>query len=235
VIASGPTVADPSTFSDCMRIVAKYDLGRKLPASVMKLLSDGAGGLAEETPKPGDAVFERVQNVIVGSNREALAASAREAERLGYRPVVLSSFIQGEAAEAARVFAAIGKEIVESGHPVPAPACILAGGETTVTVRGNGKGGRNQELALAAAIALEGWPKIALLSAGTDGSDGPTDAAGAFADGRSCENAGRKGLEPYDYLARNDSYAFFKETGDLLITGPTRTNVMDVICMIVDQ
>ncbi len=235
VISSGPTVPDPTTFSDCIRIIEKYELGQKLPASVMKLLRDGAQGLVEETPKPGDAVFEKVQNVIVGSNRAALAASARKAEQLGYRPLILSSFIQGEAGEVAQVFAAVGKEIVESGHPISAPACILAGGETTVTVRGAGKGGRNQELALAAAIALEGWPKIALLSAGTDGSDGPTDAAGAFADGQTCENARRKGLNPFDHLFRNDSYSFFKETGGLLVTGPTRTNVMDVICMIIDR
>ncbi|MGA2402882.1 MAG: glycerate kinase [Syntrophobacteraceae bacterium] len=235
VIASGPTVPDPSTFADCIRIVERYGLSQKLPASALKLLRDGAGGLTEDTPKEGDAVFETVQNLVVGSNRAALLAAARKAEELGYAPLVLSSFVQGEAREIAQAFTAIGKEIVSSGHPISAPACVLAGGETTVTIRGEGKGGRNQEFALAAALGLEGWPKIAVLSAGTDGSDGPTDAAGAFAGSDTCGNAKRKGLNPFDHLSRNDSYNFFKETGDLFITGPTRTNVMDVLCMLIDK
>ncbi len=235
VIASGPTVPDPSTFADCIRIVERYGLSRKLPASVLKLLRDGANGLVEESPKEGDVVFEAVQNLVVGSNREALLAAAKKAEDLGYAAVVLSSFFQGEAREIAQAFTAIGKEIVSSGHPVAAPACILAGGETTVTIRGEGKGGRNQEFALAAALSLEGWPKIDALSAGTDGTDGPTDAAGAFADSDTCPNARRKGLNPPDYLSRNDSYNFFKAIGDLFITGPTRTNVMDMLCMIIDR
>jgi len=155
-------------------------------------------------------------------------------QRISGTPHWFSSFVQGEAREIAQAFTAIGKEIVSSGHPVAAPACILAGGETTVTVRGEGKGGRNQELALAAALSLDGWPKIAVLSAGTDGSDGPTDAAGAFADSDTCPRARRKGLNPLDHLSRNDSYNFFKAIGGLFITGPTRTNVMDVICMIVE-
>lgn len=235
VIASGPTVADPSSFADCIRIIERYDLFEKLPAPVLKLVRDGAGGLIEDTPKPGDAVFEGVQNLVVGNNRAALLASARKAAELGYAPLVLSTFVQGEAREVAKAFTAIGKEIVSSGHPISAPACVLAGGETTVTIRGEGKGGRNQEFALAAALDLQGWPKISVLSAGTDGSDGPTDAAGAFADSNTCLDAARKGLNPFDYLFRNDSYNFFKETGDLFITGPTRTNVMDVLCMIVKE
>jgi hydroxypyruvate reductase len=233
VIASGPTVADSSTFADCIRIVEKYGLTRKLPARVLKLLQDGAGGLEEETPKPGDVVFEKVRNLVVGSNRAALTASAQKAADLGYVPLVLSSFIQGEAREIAQAFTAIGKEIVCSGLPLAAPACVLAGGETTVTIKSNGKGGRNQEFALAAALGLEGWPEISLLSAGTDGSDGPTDAAGAFADSDTCRAAIQMGLNPLDHLTRNDSYNFFKAIGDLFITGPTRTNVMDVLCMIV--
>jgi hydroxypyruvate reductase len=235
VIASGPTVADPSTFADCLGIVEKYGLAARIPDRVFNLLQEGAGGLIEETPKLGDAAFERVQNVIVGSNRLALLAAAREAAALGYVPLVLTSFFQGEAREIAQAFTAIGKEIVASGNPVRPPACVLAGGETTVTVRGGGKGGRSQELALAAAISLEGWPQISLLSAGTDGSDGPTDAAGAFADAGACSRAAQKGLNPYDHLSRNDSYNFFEATGDLFITGPTRTNVMDLLCMIVES
>ena len=235
VIASGPTVPDSSTFADCLQIVERYGLSEKLPPPVLKLLRDGAQGLIEETPKAGDPVFQKVQNLIVGSNRSALLAAAQKAEQLGYHTLILSSFMQGEAREIAHAFAAVGKEIVASGHPISPPACILAGGETTVTIRGSGKGGRNQELALAAALAIEGWPQIALLSAGTDGSDGPTDAAGAFADGGTYPMAFKKGLNPHEYLLNNDSYNFFNQLGDLLITGPTRTNVMDVICLLVDE
>jgi glycerate 2-kinase len=235
VIASGPTVADPSTFSDCLRIVERYGLFEKMPSAVLKLLRDGEKGLIEETPKAGDAVFNRCQNLIVGSNRAALLAAAQKAQQLGYTPLILSAFVQGEARETARVFAAIGKEIASSGHPIPAPACILAGGETTVTIRGRGKGGRNQELALSAAREMDGWPQLSLLSAGTDGSDGPTDAAGAFVDGHTWSEARRKGIEPEKYLTENDSYHFFNQLDDLLITGPTRTNVMDVICLLVGR
>jgi hydroxypyruvate reductase len=234
VIASGPTVPDPSTFSDCIGIVERYGLTEKLPPRVFKLLRDGASGLIGETPKSGDVVFGKVQNLVIGSNRAALLASALKAKELGYNTLVLSSFVQGEAREVAEVFSAIGKEISASGIPISPPACILAGGETRVTIRGKGKGGRNQELALAAALAIQDWPQIAILSAGTDGSDGPTDAAGAFADGSTVRGAESKGLNPLDYLTRNDSYRFFDSLGQLLRTGPTRTNVMDMICVIVE-
>ncbi len=233
VIASGPTVPDPSTFADCLKIVERYGLTQKLPESVLDLLNKGAHGLIEDTPKTGDIVFEKVQNLVVGNNRAALLAAADEARVLGFQPLILSSFFQGEAREIAPALAGIGKEMVVSGHPISPPACILAGGETTVTIRGPGKGGRNQELALAAAIALEDWPRIALLSAGTDGTDGPTDAAGAFADGDTCKEALQKGINPVDYLLNNDSYNFFDQLGQLFKTGPTRTNVMDLICLLV--
>jgi glycerate 2-kinase len=233
VIASGPTVPDPSTFSDCIRIVDRYGLREKLPPAVLKLLQEGAHGLIADTPKAGDAVFKRSQNLVVGSNRAALLAAAGKAEALGYNTLILSSFVQGEAREIARIFAAIGKEIAASGHPIPPPACILAGGETTVTIRGSGKGGRNQELALAAVQAMDGWPRMALLSAGTDGSDGPTDAAGAFVDGNTCMDAHRKGIDTEKFLLENNAYHFFNQLDDLFITGPTRTNVMDVICLLV--
>ena len=180
-------------------------------------------------------MFRKVQNLVVGSNRAALLAAAREARQLGYNVLILSSFLQGEASVVAGVLAGIGKEIVMSDNPVPAPACVLAGGETTVRIRGGGKGGRNQELALAAALALEGWPPIALLSAGTDGTDGPTDAAGAMVDGDTCRKARQRGLSPGDYLADNDSYHFFDQLGLLFKTGPTRTNVMDLMCLLVDK
>jgi len=233
VIASGPTVPDPSTFSDCIRIVERYGLRGKLPSAVFRLLEDGVEGLIAETPKAGDAAFKKGLNLVVGSNRAALLAAAGKAEALGYNTLVLSSFVQGEAREIARFFAAMGKEIAASGHPIAPPACILAGGETTVTIRGGGKGGRNQELALAAAREMDGWPQMALLSAGTDGSDGPTDAAGAFVDGNTCPAALVRGIDPEKYLLGNDAYHFFNQLEDLFITGPTRTNVMDVICLLV--
>ena len=171
--------------------------------------------------------------MIVGSNRAALTAAKDAAEALGYATLVLSSRIQGEAREVARVFSAIGKEIADAGLPVAPPACILAGGETTVAVRGDGKGGRNQELVLAAACALDGWDQVAVMSAGTDGTDGPTDAAGAFADGGTVKKAVAAGMDPHAFLVRNDAYHFFEPLGLLLKTGPTRTNVMDMICLIV--
>ena len=235
VIASGPTVPDPSTFADCLTIIGRYSLTDSLPPAVVKLLRDGAAALLEDTPKAGETVFKKVQNLVVGSNRAALLAAAHEARRLGYHTLILSSFMQGEAREIAQALTAIGKEIVLSDNPLPAPACILAGGETTVRIQGRGKGGRNQELALAAAIALEDWSHIALLSAGTDGTDGPTDAAGAFVDGKTCRKARQKEMNPGDYLANNDSYTFFDQLGQLFKTGPTRTNVMDLICLLVDK
>ena len=234
VIASGPTVPDGSTYRDCLQIVDKYELAEKLPAEVRKVLEDGVSGRRPETAKGEDPIFSGGQNLIVGNNRAALQAAEREARAAGYESLLLSSRIAGEAREVAKVFAAIAKEIRDGGIPISAPACILAGGETTVTVHGTGKGGRSQELALSAAIALDGWDQIALLSAGTDGTDGPTDAAGAFADGLTCENARRIGLVPLDYLSRNDSYSLFDQVGQLFNTGPTRTNVMDIICMLVD-
>lgn len=233
VIASGPTVPDTSTFADCVGIIEKFGIAEKVPPDVLQFLKDGAAGILEETPKAGDIVFQRNQNLVVGSNRAALFAAEKQAVALGYNTLILSSFIEGEAREVAAVMTAIGKEILESGHPLSPPACILAGGETTVTIRGQGKGGRNQELALAAAIAMKGWPRVTLLSAGTDGSDGPTDAAGAFADGNTFSDAQRKGLNPLHYLQNNDSYNLFSQLEQLFKTGPTRTNVMDVICLLV--
>jgi glycerate 2-kinase len=235
VIASGPTVPDETTFVDCISIVEKYGLAEKLPKAVMTLFQQGVAGSIPETPKKGDAVFSKVQNLIVGNNRNALLAAQDQAISLGYNTMILSSQIEGEAREVAQVFASIGKEISQSALPIAPPACVLAGGEPTVTIRGEGKGGRNQELALACAISIDGWERIALLSAGTDGTDGPTDAAGAIISGLTCKDARQAGLDPYAYLASNDSYSFFESLGDLVKTGPTRTNVMDIICMVVRE
>ncbi len=233
VIASGPTVPDGSTFGDCLRIVERYDLAAKFPRVVMERLERGARGELPETPKAGDPVFDGVRNEIVGNNLAAVEAAAREAEALGYRPLILSTRIEGETREVAHVHAAIFQEVADTGHPVPPPACILSGGETTVTLRGKGKGGRNQEFALAVALHVEKEGGIHFLSAGTDGTDGPTDAAGAFADGTTIERARALGLDARRHLDENDSYPFFEALGDLLLTGPTRTNVMDLrICLV---
>ncbi len=235
VIASGPTVPDESTYSDCMEIIERYDLTNRLPAGVVEYFKQGAAGMLPETPKVGDPVFSKVQNLIVGNNREALLAANEQAISLGYNTLVLSSQIEGEAREVAQVFAAIGKKISQAGLPISPPACLLAGGEPTVTIQGSGKGGRNQELALAFAIAIDGWDGISLLSAGTDGTDGPTDAAGAIVGGLTCRRARQANLNPHAFLLANDSNSFFESLGNLLKTGPTRTNVADIICMIVED
>ncbi len=183
VIGSGPTAPDSSTFGDAIAVLEKFGLMDRVPQVVREHLAAGARGEIAETPKPGDPLFAKVHNVVIGSNRLALEAGAREARKLGFHTLILSSTMQGEAREVARVHAEILREIVSAGVPVKPPACILSGGETTVRVRGGGKGGRNQEFALAAAIAVQGLSNVLVLSAGTDGSDGPTDAAGAMATG----------------------------------------------------
>ena len=235
VIASGPTVPDESTYSDCIKIIDRYKLSDRLPKSVTDHFIKGAAGSLPETPKPGDPVFSKVQNLIVGNNRESLLAAKERAISLGYNTIILSSQIEGEAREVAHVFAAIGKEISQANLPISSPACVIAGGETTVSIQGRGKGGRSQELALACAIAIDGWEGISLLSAGTDGTDGPTDAAGAFVNGATCKRARRMNSDPRDFLLTNDSYTLFASLGDLLKTGPTRTNVMDIICMLIED
>lgn len=232
-IASGPTVPDGTTFSACLQILEKYGLTRKIPPAVLDHLRKGARGEVEETPKAGDPAFARTQNVIVGSNIQALLAAQEKAESLGYNCLILSSCVEGETREIARMHAALAREILASGHPARRPACLISGGETTVTIHGRGLGGRNQEFALAAAITLDGLADIVVLSGGTDGTDGPTDAAGAIADGTTVGRARKLGLEAADYLRENDSYHFFERLGDLLMTGPTLTNVMDLRLVLV--
>jgi glycerate 2-kinase len=232
-IASGPTVPDHSTFSDCLKIVDKYGIKERIPAAVVKIFVKGSRGEIEETPKPGDPVFERTQNLIIGSNIHALRAAEKKAAELGYHTFILSSFVQGETREVAKVHAAIVKEILGSANPVERPACVLSGGETTVTIRGKGKGGRNMEFALAASIEIDGMMDVVVLSAGTDGTDGPTDAAGAVADGATASRAEERGMDPSHYLHENDSYHFFEALDDLIVTGPTRTNVMDLRVVLV--
>jgi glycerate 2-kinase len=219
VIGSGPTVPDRSAIADARAILNKYGIPNKLHM--------------EETPKPGDKVFQKTRNVIVGSNALAVDAAAIEAVRLGFNTLVLSTSLVGEAREVARVHAAIAREIQVAGRPVRVPACVISGGETTVTIRGKGLGGRNQEFALAAAIDIAGLGDAVILSAGTDGTDGPTDAAGAIADGATLARAQALHLDAPEYLANNDSYRFLDATGDLIKTGPTGTNVADIQLILV--
>jgi glycerate 2-kinase len=233
VIASGPVVPDPSTFHQAEAVLKGYGIWEQVPKSVRGHIEKGVNGEIGETPKPGDSSFENDITALVGTNLQALEAAKKEADSQGYRTLILSAMVEGETREAARMHAGIAKEIIASGHPVPAPACILFGGETTVTLQGKGKGGRNMEFALASALALEGARHVVVLSGGTDGTDGPTDAAGAIVDGETVGRARSQGLDPVDHLRRNDAYPFFQSLGDLVITGPTRTNVMDVCIMLV--
>lgn len=233
VIASGPTVPDTHTFHDCRNIIQKYKLDQRVPKSVIEYIEKGCSGEIEDTPKSDSPVFERTQNAIVGSNILAVSAAKEKAEELGYNSLVLSTFIHGETKEVAKVHAAIAKEIRSSGNPLKKPACIISGGETTVTIEGKGLGGRHQEFLLAAALDIDGLNDVVILSGGTDGNDGPTDAAGAFADGTTISRAGKLGLNAYEYLCDNNSYNFFKPLGDLLITGPTNTNVMDLRVLLI--
>jgi hydroxypyruvate reductase len=232
-IASGPTVPDPSTYQDCLDIVARYDLLERLPASVRAHLQRGQIGGCPDTPKVGDAAFARCQTVIIGNNRLALQAAHKIAQALGYKTLILSSSIQGETRDIARMHAAIAQEIRHSGVPLAPPACVISGGETTVTMRGNGKGGRNQEFVLAAALDIADLERVVVLSGGTDGTDGPTNATGAVADGQTRARARALGLEPEQFLRRNDSYHFFTALDDLLFIGPTGTNVMDIHVLLV--
>ena len=233
-IASGPTVPDPTTFSDALVVLRRRGVLDDVPASVRARLQDGARGELPETPKPGEAVFRRVATRIVGSNRLSVEAAAREARRQGLRPLVLTTRLEGEAREAARVLVAVLRECVESARPVAPPLCLLAGGETTVTVRGDGQGGRNQELAVAAALALDGFPVPAVVaSLATDGVDGASDAAGGIADDTTVSRAAALGLAPATaFLAASDTRNYLGPLGDLVVTGPTGTNVVDLVILL---
>jgi len=221
VIGSGPTAPDVTTCAMAMGVLEKYGILDEVPRRVRDRLRSAE----QETPKADDPVFENVENIIVGSNQKSLEAAAKAAKDAGYHTLILSSTIEGETRDVARLHAAIARQIRTHGQPLRAPACIISGGETTVTIRGDGLGGRNQEFALAAAIDIDGLEDTLILSAGTDGTDGPTKAAGAVADGTTVARAARNASEA---LANNDAYPFFEDLGDLLITGATGTNVMDL-------
>ncbi len=237
-IASGPTVPDPTTWSDALGIVRRFGIQDRIPEAARSLLEDGAAGRLPDTPKAGDRAFRNVRNIVLGSNRRAALAAAARARELGYRTLYLGSRITGEAREIARAYLGMALDCAADGVPRSRPACLIAGGETTVTLRGSGKGGRNQEMALSFLAGLGDSEsrlarRICFLSAGTDGNDGPTDAAGAFADAELLEAARAAGSGPRDYLAANDSYAFFDRIGGLLRTGPTNTNVCDLQVVLV--
>ena len=227
-IGSGPTAPDSSTFADCLSIIERYGVGEMIPVAVRSILKKGAAGEIVDTPKAGDPIFQKVQNLVIGNNRLALVAAKGKAEALGYHTLVLSSSIEGEAREVAIDHMIRARNVLSGSNPIRPPACIISGGETTVAIRGDGLGGRNQEFALAAAIEIDGLGGVVAFSGGTDGTDGPTDAAGGIVDGTTVQRGRDKGLDARSYLERNDSYPFLKTVGDLLITGPTLTNVMDL-------
>ncbi|HEX4276381.1 MAG TPA: glycerate kinase [Bryobacteraceae bacterium] len=227
VIGSGPTAPDSSTFETAFAVLEKYELRDRVPARVRERLKNGA----QETPKASDPLFDNVENIIVGSNQRSLEAAARAAKDLGYKTLILSSTIEGETKDIARMHAAIARQIRIHNQPMRPPVCVISGGETTVTLRENaGKGGRNQEFALAAALDIAGLEDVLILSAGTDGTDGPTDAAGAVVDGTTIARATANAV---DALADQNAYPFFAELGDLVTTGSTGTNVMDLHLILV--
>jgi glycerate-2-kinase len=232
-IASGPAVPDSTTFGDAIAVLKKYCLWSSAPGSVRRVLSDGKKHVIAETPKADDEAFKKVFNVVVGNNRLASQAVCGCLKRGGLNTALLTSSLEGEARQVGIVLASIAREITVSGNPVPKPAGVVAGGETTVLVTGKGKGGRNQEIALAAALKLKGMDGVVVASLSTDGVDGPTDAAGAIVDGRTLARAAEEGLAPEEYLAKNDSYHFFSKMGDLIFTGPTGTNVNDISMIVV--
>ncbi|NHV06824.1 MAG: glycerate kinase [Thaumarchaeota archaeon] len=226
-IASGPTSPDSSTFKDALSIIKKYNLVNKLPKSVVERIEKGVRGEILETPKPGDEIFNDVKNIIVSNNMKSLVAMEKKASSLGYSTIILTSYAQGESREVGKFLCAVIKQISSYDIPIKKPACVILGGETTVTVKGNGKGGRNQELVLSVVLNCKDVKNFVFASIGSDGIDGYTDAAGAIADNFSLEDAVNSGLKPEEFLENNDSYNFFKQTRDLIFTGPTGTNVND--------
>jgi glycerate-2-kinase len=245
-IASGPTHWDSTTFADARRVLKKYGLWTKAPASVRTVIEAGLSGRIPETLKEGDRAFRNVSTFVIGDSGTALMAAAARAKALGFQPVILCAGDSGEAREAARKYASAADEIVRSGKNKGASLCLLAGGELTVTVKGKGRGGRNTEFVLAALLefmkrpsfrptkAVPHGPDFLVASLGTDGRDGPTDAAGAWANAATALRAAKRNLSAEEYLERNDSYSFFKKAGGLIVTGPTRTNVMDLRLFLLD-
>ncbi|MGB5050457.1 MAG: MOFRL family protein, partial [Caldilineaceae bacterium] len=236
VIASGPTVADSSTWADAWALVERYNLAGKLPGAILERLQAGLRGDIPDTPDDNDPIFATSQTVVVADNYLAAQAAQRQAQALGYNSLLLTTFLDGDAASAGRLLAALAKEVQTSGNPTPAPACLLLGGETTVQLGDRpGKGGRNQELALSAALALQGAEGVTVVSLATDGTDGPTDSAGAMADGGTVARGAALGLSAGDHLRQHNAYPYLAATHDLLQTGPTQTNVNDLLFVFVEK
>jgi len=233
VIASGPTTPDVSTFAEALDILDRFALRERAPQSIVQRLEQGVRGQLPETPKPGDPLFARVRNTVIGNNALVVEAAATRARELGFTPHVLTRSLEGEAREVARQFVQMARAIRAGRGPVTPPACVIGGGETTVTVKGRGKGGRCQEFALAAALDMEGLRDVVMLAAGTDGTDGPTEAAGAMVDGESVARARARGADPAASLAENDSHDLLVGIGDLVTTGPTNTNLLDLYLALV--
>jgi glycerate-2-kinase len=232
-IASGPTVPDPSTFSDAQKILEKYGLWLTAPTSDRKVLSEGAAGLLEETPKSEDPAFTNVYNVIIGNNQTASHASAEYLKSEGLKTIHFDDPLEGEASQIGKALANFARKVSVYSFSLPKPLGVVAGGETTVTVKGKGLGGRNQELELSAALNLKDAENCVIASLSTDGVDGPTDAAGAIVDGGTLKRAVALGLDLEKFLAENDSYTFFSKLGDIIITKPTGTNVNDISVIVV--
>jgi glycerate 2-kinase len=228
VICSGPTVPDPTTYADAIQVLERYAILDQAPPAIIAHLRSGAQGKLPETPKPGDPLFTKMQNQVVGNNLQAAEASLAQALKEGFNSMLLTTYLQGEARQVGRFLGAIARQVAANGKPLPRPACLIAGGETTVTLRGNGTGGRNQEVALGAVQEIAGIQDVLLATLATDGGDGNSDAAGAVVSGESLQRALSMGLNPQEALAQNDSYHFFEPLGDLIMTGPTQTNVNDL-------
>ena len=228
VIASGPTSPDDSTYRDALNILRKYNLVERVPENVVRHLKRGVDGVVPETPKPGDVVFENVSNVVIGGVYDACRAASLHMRRRGYRVIILSTHLVGEAREVGKVISGIAATSCKIGYPTGKPAAFVFGGETTVTVRGNGVGGRNQELALSVAMRIHNLKNVVFASIGTDGVDGPTEAAGALSDSTTLAKARGMGMDAENYLLQNDSNTFFTKLGDVILTGHTGTNVGDV-------
>ena len=233
VIGSGPTAPDASTFADALTVLDRFGIRARVPRSVADRLASGARGEIPETPKSDDPLFERVTNVVIGNNALVVEAAAARAAGLGYTPHVLTRALEGEARLVARRWVELARRIAAGRGPVAPPACVIAGGETTVTVRGPGRGGRCQEFALAAALEMQGLDDVAVLAAGTDGTDGPTEAAGAIVDGGSASRARERRYDVQARVDANDSHPVLADLGDLIVTGPTNTNLLDLYLLLV--
>jgi len=231
-IASGPTAPDQTTFGDAVEVLKRRGLWDKAPSSARTRLEKGLRGDLDETPKEGNEIFDKVHNLVIGSNVAAAEAALRRAEDLGYDSRILSTRVEGEAKEVGAALAGVAKEIMSTGSAIDRPSALIAGGETTVTVTGDGAGGRNQELALGASIEIRGCD-VVIAALATDGIDGPTDAAGAIVDGSTLRRAERLNMDAYQFLSNNDSYTFFTKLGDAFFTGPTGTNVNDLTLVLI--